>query len=194
VRYEEGRVHLGRAWGTHKFSLYKRDWAIDDGRALWLAMGILFGDIPNIAPHMLQRAWGQGAVRTTGRVRGGALLSKGAQVAFLPPNDSKAEGIRLGAGARRFLQSPLPSGRGRHCWKSDETGRLSGLLVAVLDRHSLGEELNQLTKQAADVFIAPIPMMGGTERRRSNSAAGQRRTRRVCASEQGRTPPKPLWK
>ena len=73
---------------------------------------------------MLQRAWGQGAVGTTGRVRGGALLSKDAKSCVSPPNDSKAESIRWIAKS---------SAGGRHCWKSDETGRLSGLLVAVLD-------------------------------------------------------------
>jgi len=64
--------------------------------------------------HMLQRAWGQGAVCTTGRVRGGALLSKDAKSCVSPPNDSKAEGIHWIAKS---------SAGGRHCWKSDETGR-----------------------------------------------------------------------
>ena len=57
---------------------------------------------------MLQRAWGQGAVRMTGRVRGGALLSKDAKSCVSPPNDSRQKSIcwiaKSSAGGRHLLE------------------------------------------------------------------------------------------
>jgi len=86
--------------------------------------------------HMLQRAWGQGAVGTTGRVRGRGTLGKG-RTAFIHRMTQRQKGIRLEREPEGSCKVLFPEGRGRHCWKSDETGRLSGLLVAVLDRDSV---------------------------------------------------------
>ena len=53
-----------------------------------------------------------------------------------PPNDPKAEGIRLER-EHRSCKVLYPSGRGSApVGKGDETGRMSGLLMAVLDRYS----------------------------------------------------------
>jgi hypothetical protein len=53
--------------------------------------------------HMLQRAWGQGAVCTTGRVRGGALLSKDAQSCVSPPNDTQGRRVFAWSGSHTAL-------------------------------------------------------------------------------------------
>jgi hypothetical protein len=72
----------------------------------------------------------------TGRVRGGALLSKDAQSCVSPPNDP-GEGYLLGAGVVRLLQSPPYSGGVGTVGKVTRRDDLSGLLVAVLDRGSV---------------------------------------------------------
>jgi hypothetical protein len=64
-------------------------------------------------------------------------MSKDTHV-FLHRMTPRAEGYSLGAGARRFLQSPLPRREGSApVGIGDETGRQSGLHVAVLDRGSV---------------------------------------------------------
>ena len=100
-------------------------------------MGIFFGGAPNMVTHMLQRAWGQGAVCTTGRVRGGALLSKDAKSCVSPPNDSKAESIRW------IAKSSTHRGGVGTVGKVTRRDDLSGLLVAVLDNQPTDKRTHQ---------------------------------------------------
>ena len=80
------------------------------------------------APRVIQRAWGHGVEGRDGKgARRGTLVYGHESVS--PPNDPKAEGIRLEREHRSckvLLWGSAPVGKG------DETGRLSGLLVAVL--------------------------------------------------------------
>jgi hypothetical protein len=66
-------------------------------------MGILFGDIPNIAPHMLQRAW------------------------------AKERCARRVGARRGTLIKAIAARDGRHLLEVARRDDLSGLLVAVLD-------------------------------------------------------------
>ena len=84
--------------------------------------------------HMLQRAWGQGAVCTTGRVRGGALLSKDAQSCVSPPNDTQGRRVFAWSGSHKALaKSSSQKGGVGTVGKVTRRDDLSGLLVAVLD-------------------------------------------------------------
>ena len=84
--------------------------------------------------HMLQRAWGQGAVCTTGRVRGGALLSKDAQSCVSPPNDTQGRRVFAWSGSHTALaKSSSQKGGVGTVGKVTRRDDLSGLLVAVLD-------------------------------------------------------------
>lgn len=62
--------------------------------------------------HMLQRAWGQGAVCTTGRVRGRGTHVKG-HTCVSPPNDTRQKGIRLEREPEGSCKVLSPEGRGR---------------------------------------------------------------------------------
>jgi len=84
--------------------------------------------------HMLQRAWGQGAVCTTGRVRGGALLTKDAQSCVSPPNDTQGRRVFAWSGSQKALaKSSSQKGGVGTVGKVTRRDDLSGLLVAVLD-------------------------------------------------------------
>ena len=97
-------------------------------------MGILLRGVPNMVTHMLQRAWGQGAVCTTGRVRGGALLSKDAQSCVSPPNDTQGRRVFAWSGSHTALaKSSSQKGGVGTVGKVTRRDELSGLLVAVLD-------------------------------------------------------------
>jgi len=97
-------------------------------------MGILLEGVPNMVTHMLQRAWGQGAVCTTGRVRGGALLSKDAQSCVSPPNDTQGRRVFAWSGSHKALaKSSSQKGGVGTVGKVTRRDELSGLLVAVLD-------------------------------------------------------------
>ena len=124
-----------RAWGTHKSSLYKTDWALDDGRALWLVTDfLLLRNIPMWRSTLCSR--GHGAKERCARREGceeGHSCQRAHKLRFSHRMTQRQRVFAWGWEPEGSCKVLYPSGRGRHCWKSDETGRLSGLLVAVLD-------------------------------------------------------------
>ena len=128
-----------RAWGTHKSSLYKRGWALDDGRALWLVTDfLLLRNIPMWRSTLCSR--GHGAKERCARREGceeGHSCQRTHKLRFSHRMTQRQRVFAWGREPEGSCKVLFPQGRGRHCWKSDETGRLSGLLVAVLDRDSV---------------------------------------------------------